>query len=535
MITVNNKELRNLEEQVEKNKQDIQDFKDANQTIAEFGIYVQGILSDASLLPDVGENYGDAYLIGTTTPYDMRVWTRIDGGAGTWVDLGSFPLQGPKGDRGAIGSVIATGNGDPTSTPTRTGDFYLNVTTGELYESIEPVMGIYGWSSVGSLKGPRGERGERGYQGIQGPKGDTGATGPIGPQGVQGIQGPVGPAFNVQGTLTSTSQLPTPTAEMQDKGYCYRIPDDNNVPHIWIVQGANEVGPFSWVDLGVAGIQGQQGVAGEGINTLTDVNLTLGDTSVQYDMTDGIQITSTGRFTYENGQKDVTVDLDIPIKGASGITIDKASSGEFIEVRPGNYLAVGGVSNPTQVYLEKNNNNSCNIQLMVNWTTMAELVADTNGGSLRFFSTALKANTNGHLVEKIGSNPEYEILNQGNVKTLFGNQSIYGSGNIDLYKHNLHIVGTTAGTTDLYCQIISSNNLKIDSLTDLQTILADEEWVCAFGLARMWSDASRNVMGLSKTSVFSMDGAIGTTKTTTWALIVSYSGGLTFTDTVTTV
>lgn len=128
-----------------------------------------------------------------------------------------------------------------------------------------------------------------------------------------------------------------------------------------------------------------------------------------------------------------------------------------------------------------------------------------------------------------------EFLREDNVKTLFGNQSIYGSGNIDLYKHNLHIVGTTAGRTDLYCQIISSNNLKIDSLTDLQTILADEEWVCAFGLARMWSDASRNVAGLSKTAVFSMDGAIGTTKTTTWALIVSYSGGLTFTDTVTTV
>ena len=245
MIKVNNVELRNLEEQVDKNAQDIQDFKDANQTIAEFGIYVQGILTDASKLPEVGENYGDAYLIGTSTPYDMRVWTRVDGGAGTWVDLGAFPLQGPKGDRGEIGSVIATGNGDPTITPTRENDFYLNVTTGELFKSVYVyIADAYGWQSVGSLKGPRGERGEKGYQGIQGPVGPTGATGPIGPQGPQGIQGPVGPAFNVQGTLTSTSQLPTPTAEMQDKGYCYRIPDANGVPHIWIVQGANEVGPF---------------------------------------------------------------------------------------------------------------------------------------------------------------------------------------------------------------------------------------------------------------------------------------------------
>lgn len=527
MITFKNQELRNLEEQVEKNAKDIQDFKDANQTIAEFGIYVQGILSDASLLPETGGNYGDAYLIGTSTPYDMRVWTRIDGGAGTWVDLGSFPLQGPKGDRGAVGSIITTGNGNPTTTPTRANDFYLNVTTGELYESVETPAG-FGWSSVGSLKGPRGERGERGYQGIQGRKGDTGATGPIGPQGQQGIQGPVGPAFNVQGTLTSTSQLPTPTAEMQDKGYCYRIPDANNVPHIWIVQGANEVGPFSWVDIGVAGIQGQQGVAGEGINTLTDVNLTLGDTTVAYDTTDGIQITSTGRFTYENGQKDATIDLDIPIKGASGITIDKASSGEFIEIRPGNYLAVGGVSNPTQVYLEKSDD-SCSIELMKGFVTMAQLKADANGGSLNFLSTTLKTNTNGYLVEKIGSNIENVILNQGNVKTLFGNQSIYGSGNIDIYKHNISLTNTS--NKNMSFQLISSNNLVVDSLTDLKTLTNEKETFAAFGQC-LYNNSTEIIIGVGKTSIYSTDGA--NVHTQSWA---SFMGSDTFywSDTVTTV
>lgn len=125
-------------------------------------------------------------------------------------------------------------------------------------------------------------------------------------------------------------------------------------------------------------------------------------------------------------------------------------------------------------------------------------------------------------------------LHQGNVKTLFGNKSIYGSGNIDLYKHNLHIVGTDAGKTDMYCQIISSSNLNIDSLTDLQTILANNELVCAFGLARVWSDASRTVCGLSKTDVYTID-AIGIIKTATWGVVSVYSSGLTFYDTVTTV
>ena len=76
MLKFGNQEFRNLEEQVLKNQQDIQDFKDGNQTIAEFGITVVGILSSADQLPASGDNFGDAYLIGTETPYDMRVWTR---------------------------------------------------------------------------------------------------------------------------------------------------------------------------------------------------------------------------------------------------------------------------------------------------------------------------------------------------------------------------------------------------------------------------------------------------------------------------
>lgn len=284
---------RNLPEQVRANQDDIQDFKDANQTIAEFGIYVQGILSNASLLPETGENFGDAYLIGTKPPYDMRVWTRKDGGAGAWVDLGAFPLAGPKGDKGDKGSQIYSGNGDPTSVPTRADDYYINVTTGDLFESVyKSSLQTYNWVKQGSLKGPRGERGERGYQGIQGVQGEKGETGPIGPQGVQGIQGPVGPALNIQGTLASTSQLPTPTAEMQDKGYAYIIPNSAGVKHIWVIEGAQDVGPFTWTDLGIAGVEGPVGPAGKGIDTLTDVNLTLGDTTVQYDTTDGVQITS---------------------------------------------------------------------------------------------------------------------------------------------------------------------------------------------------------------------------------------------------
>ena len=63
---------------------------------------------------------------------------------------------------------------------------------------------------------------------------------------------------------------------------------------------------------------------------------------------------------------------------------------------------------------------------------------------------------------------EEEILTDKSVKTLFGNQSIYGSGNIDLYNHFLSI--TTTGTV-WYGVLTSSNNLDATGVgTKLTTL-----------------------------------------------------------------
>lgn len=60
---------------------------------------------------------------------------------------------------------------------------------------------------------------------------------------------------------------------------------------------------------------------------------------------------------------------------------------------------------------------------------------------------------------------------KGNVKTLFGNQSIYGSGNIDLYRHNLVITATASNISAIKVLIMfpSSSNTKVETLTDLYT------------------------------------------------------------------
>ena len=67
----------------------------------------------------------------------------------------------------------------------------------------------------------------------------------------------------------------------------------------------------------------------------------------------------------------------------------------------------------------------------------------------------------------------YTLLTDKNVKTLFGDKSIVGSGNIDLYRHIVELNINTGNGVTAYAVIISSKNLVIDSLADLKTVLGN--------------------------------------------------------------
>ena len=96
-----------------------------------------------------------------------------------------------------------------------------------------------------------------------------------------------------------------------------------------------------------------------------------------------------------------------------------------------------------------------------------QVLAKSDASELTFDGNGITSRYHGNEVGYglISSGPN------GNVKTLFGNQSIYGSGNIDLYRHNIHIAGETTDN-EVWCNmiIISSNNMVVDSLTDLYTL-----------------------------------------------------------------
>lgn len=134
MITIDGKEYRNLQEQVEKNKNDILYILEEEGVLNEFGIRVTEQVEDISDLPTVAEykedhtgwEYGDCIAVGTEEPYTLYILTRANGTHPNdyWFNLGLFPLPGPQGE------------------------------TGE-----------------------QGPQGEQGIQGIQGPQGETGAQG----------------------------------------------------------------------------------------------------------------------------------------------------------------------------------------------------------------------------------------------------------------------------------------------------------------------------------------------------------------------
>lgn len=215
-ITIDNKTYRNIQEQVLKNAQDIDTILKAEKVLADFGIKVIGHLDSAEDLPeDYLGDYGDAYTVGESVPYQYHVWTRPGG----WFLIGTFPQPGPQGPQGEQGeqgpqgpqgTALLSGTGSPSSSGLAN-QLYLNTTTGTIYKYVSGA-----WVTVGNIKGPQGE------QGIQGPQG---AAGPQGIQGPQGPRGDVGGFINIQGVVTSTSELPNPST-ITDRTWAFLVGDD---------------------------------------------------------------------------------------------------------------------------------------------------------------------------------------------------------------------------------------------------------------------------------------------------------------------
>lgn len=186
MITYNNKEYRNLVEQVRKNQEDIAKHYERDRVLEDYGIKIIGQfdfpeqLFEAYPPNEYTGAYGDCFIVGISAPYNFYVFTRPfqNETENQWLDLGELAIVGPKGEPGEQGP---RGEQGP--------------------------------------QGVKGDKGETGLTGPQGAKGDKGDKGDIGPAGKDGLNGTPGDAVRIIGILSSSDMLPDPTTLPRDSSY----------------------------------------------------------------------------------------------------------------------------------------------------------------------------------------------------------------------------------------------------------------------------------------------------------------------------
>ena len=314
-LIYDNKIFRNLQEQVEKNKQDIVDLQQTEMALNAYGIKVVGQVETALDIPDDFEgDYGDAYLVGEEAPYDVYVWTRPNSETPEdhFVDIGPIAIVGPMGPQGPQGVQGVKGDNGigwiqyPAEgyTPPN-GTFAINTLNGNIYQ--------YSGGTAyykGNIKGPQGAQGQ------QGPQGETGATGAQGPQGPKGD---TGSSYVVIGTYASTSVLPDPA--LVNPGSAALVGAE--APYeLYIVVGATQDVQL-WVDAGVFNDQADSGSAILVINYSGSANdlLTYGYT---------IQLSNDeANFLMDNYNKNTTI--VIIVSNGSVLTYQKY----FVETSSG--------------------------------------------------------------------------------------------------------------------------------------------------------------------------------------------------------
>lgn len=269
MITIGDKQFRNLEEQVKRNQEDIKYILEEEGVLNQFGIKVIGQVDTQGELPDASTyegEYGDAYAVGTQPPYEMYVYTReFSGETGPqWFNIGEFPSPstvpgpagavGPTGPTGMRGSTWSTGT-FPSMSGREENDMFLNTSTGDVLQlqksSSGGTVGGLSWITVTNIRGP---------QGIQGPQGIVGPQGPQGVQGPKGETGPAGQAFVIVATVPNENQLPDPSTIPDNQAYLVGT-DDTGYDLYVQLQGSSEWQNVGKVE-GVVGPQGPQGIQG---------------------------------------------------------------------------------------------------------------------------------------------------------------------------------------------------------------------------------------------------------------------------------
>jgi len=223
-------------------------------------------------------NAGDAYFVGTSTPYNVYLWDTV---SSAWINVGE--IAGPIGPAGADGA-------DGTAATIAVG----TVTTGAAGSSAAVANSGTTSAAVFDFTIPQGNKGD---------KGDTGETGPQGPAGADGT------SFTVLGLYATLSDLQTahPTGSA---GNAYAVGTaESNTIYNW------DIDTSAWVNIG--NLQGPAGVAGTAA-TITVGTVTTGAAGSDATVTNS-GTTSAAVFNFSIPQG---------IQGIQGIQGETGATGE---------------------------------------------------------------------------------------------------------------------------------------------------------------------------------------------------------------
>ena len=252
----------NLENQVLKNKVDIQNLQTSEKVLATFGIKVIGTAANSSAIPTVAVykannpdwEYGDAYAVGTASPYEFYILTRADEThtEDYWFNLGV--IKGPKGDPGTDGANGANG-ADGVSPTVSVG----TVTTGNPGTPVSVTNAGTSTNVVLNFRIPKGEKGDKGNKGD---KGDTGF------------------AVNIASELNNINELPTASASYVNIGYIIKDADGDS--NLYVCMTNASTGAWYWNNVGKIAFSADYVSQNEyNQDKLTDIPVTLYDGGTQ--------------------------------------------------------------------------------------------------------------------------------------------------------------------------------------------------------------------------------------------------------------
>lgn len=262
MLVFQGNEYRNLEEQVQKNKEDIARHYEIDRAMANLGINIVGQVETEADLPSAATyagNYGDTYAVGNkaeveagTASYSYYVWVGPDLNAGQpydhWLNVGRISIVGPQGERGLQGERGPQGERGTSISAGASGNYYGTV-NGDLYLVTSGTPSSLGnvyvysaasgqWVLLGNIRGPQGPQGVQGLQGARGPQG---------PQGEKGETGDVGGFINIAGIVATSDSLPLPS-ELGNLTVAYLV--GASAPYDLYVQVGSTSAEAVWVNAG---------------------------------------------------------------------------------------------------------------------------------------------------------------------------------------------------------------------------------------------------------------------------------------------